>query len=97
MKRVLIVDDDALVRMFLRQIIAWDEQGYEIVGEARDGEEALVLAAEHKPDLCLIDVSMPTMNGIELIRNLKARAFSGGIIVSACINRRQRSNAHLAN
>lgn len=84
MKRVLIVDDDALVRMFLRQIIAWDEQGYEIAGEARDGEEALVLAAEHKPDLCLIDVSMPTMNGIELIRNLKARAFSGGIIVLTC-------------
>lgn len=84
MTRVLIVDDDALVRMFLSKIILWEEQGYEIVGEARDGEEALALAAEHRPELFLIDVSMPTMNGIELIRQLKERTFSGGIIVLTC-------------
>ena len=84
MKKVLIVDDDALVRMFLRQIIPWEDEGYTVVGDARDGEEALELAGQMQPDLVLSDVSMPTMDGVELVRRLRADGFGGGLIMLSC-------------
>ena len=84
MKKVLIVDDDALVRMFLRQIIPWEDEGCTVVGDARDGEEALELAGQTRPDLILSDVSMPTMDGVELVRRLRAEGFGGGIIMLSC-------------
>lgn len=84
MKKVLIVDDDALVRMFLRQIIPWEDEGYTVAGDARDGEEALELAGQTQPDLVLSDVSMPTMDGVELVRRLRAEGFEGGMIMLSC-------------
>ena len=84
MKKVLLVDDDALVRMFLRQIIPWEEEGYTIAGDARDGEEALEMAAQFSPDLVVSDVSMPTLDGVELVRRLRGRQFPGGIIMLSC-------------
>lgn len=84
MTKVLIVDDDALVRMFLRQVLPWESEGYMVVGDARDGEEALEIAAQTTPDLVLSDVSMPTMDGVELVRQLRAKNFSGGIIMLSC-------------
>lgn len=84
MKKVLIVDDDALVRMFLRQIIPWEDEGYTVVGDARDGEEALELAGQTQPDLVLSDVSMPTMDGVELVRRLRADGFGGGLVMLSC-------------
>lgn len=84
MKKVLLVDDDALVRMFLRQIIPWEAEGYHVVGDARDGEEALELAAQSSPDLIVSDVSMPTLDGVELVRRLRESQFPGGIIMLSC-------------
>ena len=84
MKKVLIIDDDALVRMFLRQIIPWEAEGYQIVGDARDGEEGLELYDEFKPDLLIVDVSMPVMNGIQFLKIIKDKGFQGGIIMLSC-------------
>lgn len=84
MKKVLIIDDDALVRMFLRQIIPWESEGFTVVGDARDGEEALALAEQTSPDLILSDVSMPTLDGVELVRRLRNSGFQGGIIMLSC-------------
>lgn len=84
MKKVLLVDDDALVRMFLRQIIPWEDEGYTVVGDARDGEEALEMAAQFLPDLVVSDVSMPSLDGVDLVRRLRDNQFAGGIIMLSC-------------
>ena len=69
--KVLIVDDEKPARDRLRQILA-DEPGYEVVGEAGNGEEALQQAARLKPDIVLLDIRMPGMEGIEAARHLNA-------------------------
>ena len=63
MIRILVVDDDALVRSSLRMILASDP-GLEVVAEAADGREAVERAREHRPDVVLMDVRMPVMDGI---------------------------------
>jgi two-component system response regulator NreC len=70
--RVLIADDHAVVRSGLRVLLGADPD-LEVVGEAGTGEEALRLAEELRPDLVLLDISMPGENGIETVRRLKAK------------------------
>jgi two-component system nitrate/nitrite response regulator NarL len=70
MKTVLVADDHVLFRAGLRYIVErWDD--FSIVGEASDGEEALDLARQTCPDVILMDVSMPRMDGIESVRRIK--------------------------
>ena len=69
--RVLIVDDEKPARDRLRQILA-DEDGYEVVGEAANGYEALEQAASTAPDIVLLDIRMPGMEGIETAHHLNA-------------------------
>jgi DNA-binding NarL/FixJ family response regulator len=69
--RVLIVDDHALVREGLRLILGPDA-GFQVVGEARDGEEAIARAREADPDVVLMDVLLPGMTGIQATRVLRA-------------------------
>jgi len=69
--KILIVDDEQPARDRLRQILE-DEPGYDVVGEAGNGEEALQRAAELKPDVVLLDIRMPGMEGIEAARHLNA-------------------------
>ena len=67
--RVLIADDQALIRAGLRVIL--DHQpGIEVIGEAADGREAVALARQLQPDVCLFDIRMPEMDGIEATRIL---------------------------
>ena len=72
MIRVLLADDQRVVREGLGTLLGLLE-GIELVGTAADGEEALQLAAEHNPDVVLMDLRMPRMDGIEAIRRLAAR------------------------
>jgi DNA-binding NarL/FixJ family response regulator len=66
--RILITDDHSLFRDGLRSLLV--AQGHEVVGEAKNGREALVLARELKPDLVLMDVSMPEVDGITATRTI---------------------------
>jgi len=61
--RVLIAEDEALIRLDLREMLI--EEGHEVVGEARDGAEALALARELRPDIVFMDINMPVMTGLE--------------------------------
>ena len=70
MERILIVDDDAGFRSRVRAFLV-SEPEMEIVGEAADGQEALLKAGDLKPDLVLMDVRMPRMNGLEAIKEIK--------------------------
>jgi two-component system, NarL family, response regulator NreC len=68
--RILIADDHGLIRAGLRSILE-DEPAIEVVGEALDGDEAILLASRHSPDIILLDIAMPGMDGIETTRRLK--------------------------
>jgi DNA-binding NarL/FixJ family response regulator len=66
--RIVIADDHALFRDGLRSLLV--SNGHQVVAEARNGEEAIVLAKEHEPDVVLMDVSMPLLDGISATRRL---------------------------
>ena len=69
-KRVLIVDDAAFMRMMIKDILS--KNGYDVVGEADNGVRAVEKYKELTPDLVLMDITMPEMNGIDAIKNIKA-------------------------
>lgn len=71
MYKLLIADDEARIRKGLRNSINWTELNIEIVGEAEDGEIALKLIKELNPHIIMIDICMPFLNGLELIKKLK--------------------------
>ena len=70
MIRVLIVDDHAVVREGLRTFLELQD-GIEVVGEAADGEEAVAAAQEHAPDVVLMDLVMPGLDGVGAMRELR--------------------------
>ncbi len=67
-KKVLIVDDAAFMRMLLKDIVT--KAGYEVVGEASNGAEAVEKYKELKPDIVTMDITMPEMNGIEATKEI---------------------------
>jgi len=66
--RILLAEDETIIRLDLRDLL--ERAGYEIVAEARDGEEAVVLARSHLPDLAVMDVKMPRLDGIDAARKM---------------------------
>lgn len=69
--KVIIADDEPIIREGLRDAVDWDEMDFEVAGEAEDGEEALELALECRADLMLVDLNMPIMNGMTLIQEVR--------------------------
>jgi two-component system, NarL family, response regulator LiaR len=78
--RILVVDDHAVVREGLRAFLALQD-GFEIVGEAADGEEALERAAALDPDVILMDLVMPNRDGVSAMRELRQRNSRARVIV----------------
>lgn len=66
--RVLLADDHLIVRQGLRDLL--DREGFKVVGEAGDGREAVRLAREHRPDVAVLDLSMPLLNGLDAAREI---------------------------
>ncbi|MYL35839.1 response regulator [Pontibacillus yanchengensis] len=79
--RVMIAEDEMLVLMGIKSNL--EDLGYEIIGEAKDGEEAVEIALDQKPDLILMDISMPKLDGIEAIKRINEQVFIPSIIISA--------------
>jgi response regulator NasT len=68
--RILVAEDETIIRLDLKETL--ERAGFEVCGEARDGEEAVELAREEKPDLAVLDVKMPRVDGIEAARRILA-------------------------
>jgi DNA-binding NarL/FixJ family response regulator len=79
-KRIALIDDDSLVRAGLSMILGADP-GIEVVGEGSDGNQAVPLVQKHRPDVLLMDVRMPTMDGIAATRAVCAQSDAPKIIV----------------
>jgi response regulator NasT len=79
--RVLIAEDEALIRLDLREMLV--EEGYEVCGEAADGEAAVKLAQDLKPDLCIFDIKMPIMDGIAAAEKIAIDRIAPVVILTA--------------
>ncbi|WP_255467021.1 MULTISPECIES: ANTAR domain-containing response regulator [Aeromicrobium] len=79
--RVVIAEDEALIRMDLAEMLA--EQGYEVVGEAADGQAAVDLAREHRPELVMMDIQMPGVDGITAASQIAAERIAPVVMLTA--------------
>jgi two-component system, response regulator PdtaR len=79
--RVLIAEDEALIRLDLSEMLR--EEGYEVVGEAGDGQEAVELAEKLSPDLVIMDVKMPRRDGIDAAREIAAKRIAPIVVLTA--------------
>lgn len=80
-RRVLVAEDEALIRLDLTELLT--DQGYEVVGEAADGEEALKLARELTPDLVVMDVKMPRRDGLSAAREIAQDRIAPVVMLTA--------------
>jgi two-component system, response regulator PdtaR len=80
-RRVVIAEDEALIRLDLAEMLA--EEGYDVVGQAGDGEKAIVLAEELRPDLVVLDVKMPKLDGISAAERIAEQRIAPVVILTA--------------
>jgi len=80
-RRVVVAEDEALIRLDVVEMLR--EAGYEVVGEAGDGEEAVRLAEEHRPDLVVMDVKMPVLDGISAAERIAGARLAPVVLLTA--------------
>jgi two-component system, response regulator PdtaR len=80
-RRVVIAEDEALIRLDLAEMLG--EEGYDVVGQAGDGETAVALAEEHRPDLVVLDVKMPRLDGITAAQRIAEQRIAPVVILTA--------------
>ncbi|MCB5167772.1 response regulator [Streptomyces bambusae] len=79
--RVVIAEDEALIRLDLKEML--EEEGYSVVGEAGDGQTAVELAREHRPDLVILDVKMPVLDGISAAEKIAGESIAPVLMLTA--------------
>jgi len=80
-RTVVIAEDEAIVRLDLREIL--EEQGFEVVGETGRGDEAVELAKQHEPDIVILDIKMPGLDGLSAAREINGERKSAVLILTA--------------
>ncbi len=80
-RRVVIAEDEALIRMDLAEMLA--EEGYDVVGQAGDGEKAVEMTESERPDLVILDVKMPKLDGIAAAERIAAQRIAPVVILTA--------------
>ena len=78
MYRVVVVDDEVLIRMYIREIL--ENNGYEVVGEAEDGLDAINVCREQRPDFVIMDISMPVLSGLEAAKVINEEKLADSLL-----------------
>lgn len=86
MIKVLIADDETLVRAGIKAVLPWEEHGFEVIGEAWNGEDAYRKIVTLKPDILITDIKMPQMDGISLLKKLKEENLPIKTIILSCFD-----------
>ncbi|MEY4067691.1 MAG: hypothetical protein RLZZ332_27 [Actinomycetota bacterium] len=81
MTKIVIAEDEAIIRLDLRELL--EEEGYQVVGEAGRGDQAVTLAEQLRPDVVILDVKMPGMDGIEAAKQICAQGHSAVLMLTA--------------
>lgn len=81
--KILVVDDAAFMRMMIKDILV--KNGYDVVGEATNGAEALAMFKEHQPDLVTMDITMPEMDGITALKEIKKLSPQARVIMCSAM------------
>lgn len=93
--RLLIVEDEAIVRLDIKEML--QGAGYEVCGEARNGEEAVELARKHRPDAIMMDVKMPVMNGVKAAGIIRSFSDAAVVLLTAYTHRELVEDAKRMN
>ncbi len=87
-RRVLIVDDALIMRKRIREIA--EQAGWEVAGEAADGEEAVALYKSERPDLVTLDIVMPKMDGVTALKRLMATDAAARVVMISAVDQRAK-------
>jgi two-component system chemotaxis response regulator CheY len=87
-KRLLVVDDAMIMRMRIKDIAS--EVGWEVAGEASDGEEAIRRYKELRPDLVTLDIVMPKMDGVSTLRQLKQECPEARVVIVSAVDQKEK-------
>ncbi len=82
-KRVLVVDDASFMRMMVKEILT--KNGYEVAGEAENGQKAIEKYSELNPDLVIMDITMPEVDGIEAVKRIKQNDANAKIVMCSAM------------
>ena len=83
MAKVLVVDDAAFMRMSIQKML--EPHGHEMIGEAENGVEAIKKYMELKPDIVLLDITMPEMNGVEALKQIKEKDPAAKVVICSAM------------
>ena len=84
MMTVLIVEDEVLARVGLRKLLDWESLGFSLLPDARDGEEAIQMIHRKEPDIILLDLNIPKVNGLQILEYLKNKNIKSKVIIVSC-------------
>ena len=88
MANVLVVDDAAFMRLSLKQIL--EKNGHTMIAEAADGLEAITKYTEYKPDVTILDITMPEMNGLDALAHIKEKDPNAKVIICSALGQQEQ-------
>ena len=86
MYKLFIADDEAIIREGLRCLLDWETLGFTIAGEAANGDAALQFLLSETPDLVLLDIRMPGMSGLDVVRIAREHGYDGKVVILSLIH-----------
>ena len=84
MAKIIIVDDEYFVRMGIKAIVNRKEKEHAVIGEAENGRNAVQMILERKPDIVFLDITMPGMNGIQVLESIRQQGYEGYVAMLTC-------------